>query len=116
MIVVRPGELDTPARLERPIADDDLDGAGSGEWVLVDEIWIGLRDQLPSRSERTEGGATTATRRARVRMYWREDLTPDMRLVAGDREMYIVSGPAELGRRGGHEVMVEDTRPAGNPA
>lgn len=116
MIVVRPGELDTLVRLERPTADDSLDGAGSGDWELVDEIWIGIRDQLPSRGERTEGGATTATWRARVRMYWREDLTPDMRLVTGDRIMQIVAGPAELGRRGGHEVMVEDYRPAGNPA
>lgn len=116
MIVVRPGELDTLVRLERPITDDSLDGAGSGEWELVDEIYVGIRDQLPSRGERTADGATTSTRPARVRMYWRDDVTPAMRLVADDRIMQIVSAPAELGRRGGLELMVEDYSPAGNPA
>ncbi|THG40438.1 head-tail adaptor protein [Sphingomonas olei] len=116
MIVVRPSELDHEVRLERPSADEGFDGAGVGEWVLVDTIWIGLRDQLPSRSEKADSGITTATRRARVRMYWRDDVTPDMRLVLGTRIMQIVSGPAELGRRGGLELMVEDYSPAGNPA
>ncbi|MEG8040497.1 head-tail adaptor protein [Sphingomonas sp. LR60] len=116
MIVVRPSELDTPARLERPIADDSFTGAGSGAWALVDEIWIGIRDLLPSRGEQTANGATVATRRSRVRMYFRDDVTPDMRLVTADRTMQLVSEPAMLGRRSGLELMVEDYRPAGNAA
>lgn len=116
MIVVRPSELEHEVRLERRTSAGGYDDAGSEEWALVDTIWIGIRDQLPSRSEQTEGGFTTATRRARVRMYWRDDVTPDMRLVLGSRVMHIVSGPAELGRRGGLEMMVEDYKPAGDAA
>lgn len=116
MIVVRPSELEHEVRLERRTSAGGYDDAGSEEWALVDTIWIGIRDQLPSRGEQAEGGFTTATRRARVRMYWRDDVTPDMRLVLGSRVMHIVSGPAELGRRGGLELMVEDYRPAGDAA
>lgn len=116
MIVVRPSELEHEVRLERPKAAEGFKSAGKADYVLVDTIWIGLRDQLPSRSEKADGGFTTATRRARVRMYWRDDITPDMRLVLGDRIMQIVAGPAELGRRGGLELMVEDYSPTGNPA
>lgn len=113
MIVVKPSELEHEVRLERRVSDDATDDAGEETWELVDLIWIGLRDVLPSRGEQQSGGFTTATRRARVRMYWRDDVTPDMRLVLGTRVMKIVAGPAELGRRGGLELMVEDYRPAG---
>jgi head-tail adaptor len=71
MIVVRPGELEHFVRLERRIESADFGSAGTEEWELVDEIWIGIRDSLPSRGERTDGGFTTSTRPARVRMYWR---------------------------------------------
>ena len=74
MIVVRPGELEHFVRLERKVDNADFGSAGTEEWELVDEIWIGIRDSLPSRGERTEGGFTTSTRPARVRMYWRDDV------------------------------------------
>ena len=111
MIVVRPGELEHQVRLERRAVSIATDDAGSDTWELVDTIWIGLRDVLPSRGEQTEGGFTTATRRARVRMYYRDDIDPSMRLVLGDRVMEITAGPVELGRRAGIELMVEDYRP-----
>ncbi|SEQ60411.1 Phage head-tail joining protein [Sphingobium sp. YR768] len=57
-----------------------------------------------------------SARPARVRMRFREDITPDMRFIFGSRIMQIVSGPAELGRREALEFMVEEYRPAGNPA
>lgn len=114
--MIRSGELDTLVRLERPIADTSLDGAGAGAWELVDEIWIGLRDVRPARDEQTTRGTTTTTRRARVRLYWRDDIGPEMRFVSDDRIMQIVSPIAMLGRRAGLELMVEDYAPAGNPA
>jgi head-tail adaptor len=110
-------ELDSFVRLERPVADDSFDGAGSGEWVLVDEIWAGIQDVLPSRAEDDSEGITTLTRRARLRIRARGDVTPAMRFVKGDRLMHIVAGPADLkGRPPRQEFMVEDYRPAGNPA
>lgn len=102
--------------IQRPVADTSFDGAGSGRWANVTNIYAEVQDVLPSRGESQFGGSTTATRPARVRMLYREDITPDMRFVMGARIMQIVSGPAELGFREGLEFMVEDYRPAGNPA
>jgi head-tail adaptor len=117
MIVVRPGELEHQVRLERRVAGSGFDDAGADTWELVDDqLWIGIRDQLPSRTDQASGGSPTSTRRARVRLYWRDDIAPGMRLVLGDRVMHIVGEAAELGRRSGLELMVEDYRPGGNAA
>lgn len=113
------GELDRRVRIERPVADTSLDGAGSGSWQLVQEVWAGVKDMLPSRGEKLAQGINVSARPARVRMRYREDVTPDMRFVEmpkGTRIMQIVSGPAELGNREWLEFMVEEYRPAGNGA
>ena len=110
------GRLDRRIRIERPIADDSLDGAGSGSWQLVAEVWASVLDALPSRAERLADGINVAARPARVRMGFRSDVTPEMRFVMGNRIMQITAGPAELGRRDGLEFMVEEYRPAGNAA
>jgi head-tail adaptor len=116
MIVVRPGELEHLVRLERKVVSKKFGTAGAEAWELVEEIWVGIQDKLPSRGEDLEGGFTTSKRPARIRMYWRDDIDPSMRLVLGDRIMQIVAGPAELGRRGGTELMVEDYNPRAVPS
>jgi head-tail adaptor len=116
MAGIDPGTLDRYITIERPLASDSFTGAGSGSWVKVDDVWAGIQDALPSRSERLADGINVKTRPARVRMQYRDDVTGDMRFVEGDRIMQIVSGPAELGRCDGLEFMVEDYSPAGNPA
>jgi head-tail adaptor len=108
--------LDKLLRIERPVEDSALDGAGSGSWEPVGTARAQVQDELPSRSERLSGGASMTTRRARVRMRFRTDVKSNMRFVIGDRVMQITSGPAEIGRREGLECMVEDYSPAGNPA
>lgn len=108
--------LDRRVRLERPVPDTSLMGAGSGGWDLVEEVWAEIHDMPPSRAERLDAGMTIVTRPARVRMRYRADITPDMRLVDSSRIMQIVGQPAELGRREAIEFMVEDYSPAGNPA
>ena len=115
-MILQAGKLDRKIRIERPVTDSAFDGAGSGGWELVAEVWANIQDALPSRGERLTGGMNMAARPARVRMRYREDVTPDMRFALGDRIMQIVSGPAELGRRNGLEFMVEEYHPAGNPA
>ncbi len=111
-----PGKLDRRIRIERPVADAAMDGAGSGKWKLVATCWANVQDVLPSSGESLAGSINMAARPARVRIRYREDITSDMRIVMGGRIMQIVSGPAELGRRDGVELMVEEYRPAGNPA
>jgi len=116
MIAVRPGDRDTEVRIERKLASTAFRGAGKETWELLDTEWVELRDILPSRGEQAAGGMPVATRRARLRMDWRSDVLPDMRIVAGDRVMQIVSGPVELGRRAGLEMLVEDYSSTAKPA
>ncbi|RYE51057.1 MAG: head-tail adaptor protein [Hyphomicrobiales bacterium] len=110
------GSLDKFIRIERPVSDDAFDGAGSGEWVLVAQVWANVQDILPSHGERLADGINAAARPARVRISYREDVTPAMRFVHGARIMQIVSDRAELGRKDGLEYMTEEYSPAGNPA
>lgn len=106
--------LDRVIRIERPVADESLDGAGSGTWEKVCEVSASVVDALPSRAERLSEGINLASRPARVRIRYREGITSDMRFVMGSRIMQIVSGPAELGRREALEFMVIDYSVAGN--
>lgn len=103
-------------RVERPIADDSFDGAGSGSWQLVDEVWAEVQDMLPSRADRLPEGFTVTARPSRIRIRYREDITADMRFVLDGRIMEIAAGPVELGRREGMEFLAREYRPAGNPA
>lgn len=109
------GSLDRLIRIERPIADAALDGAGSGSWQLVAEVSAEVQDVLPSRGETVAVG-TTMTRPARVRMRYRTDVTPDMRFVDGGRALYIVAGPAVLGRQEGLEFVAAEYLPHGGGA
>lgn len=102
--------------IERPIADRAFDGAGSGGWERVDEVHAEVRDVLPGRLDRAAEAFLTMTRPSRIRIRYRTDITPDMRFVFEGRIMRIISGPAELGRREAVEFLVQEYRPAGNPA
>ena len=110
------GEIPDLIRIERPVADDSFDGAGSGSWELVDEVWAGVVDMLPSRGEKLAEGINVATRPARVRMRIRDDITGNMRFVMGNRIMQIIAGPAVIRQRSGVEFMVEEYSSAGSGA
>jgi head-tail adaptor len=113
-------------RIERPVADDSLDGAGSGSWELVqDDIAAEIEDMLPSRGERIANGINITAGPARVRIRYRSDITSTMRVVeilsddsgndVDGRILQIVTRPAKLGREA-LEFVVEEYVPAGNPA
>lgn len=103
-------------RIERPVEDEEGDGAGSGTWALVGTTYAEVIDMLPSRGERLADGVNLSARLTRVRMRFRTDIAPSMRFVMGDRTMQIVSGPAEMGRREAIEFMTEEYRSSGNAA
>jgi SPP1 family predicted phage head-tail adaptor len=113
---MKAGKLDRRIVIERPVTKTGLLSAGSGSWEPVATVWASVQDVLPSRAERLADGINVASRPARVRMRYRDDLTPAMRFVIGGRIMQIIAGPAELGRREGLEFMVEDYSSAGNAA
>jgi SPP1 family predicted phage head-tail adaptor len=110
------GKLRYLIRVEQPVADDTLDGAGSGNWQFLADVWAEVQDMLPSHGERLADGINVASRPARVRIRYRTDITSNMRFVMGSRIMQIVAGPAELGWREELEFMVEDYSSPGNAA
>jgi head-tail adaptor len=116
--------LDKRVRIERPMSDEALDGAGSGSWHAVATVAASLVDALPSRGERLAGGINVAARPARLRMRYRTDVDASMRVLllarrngadVAIRTMQITAGPAEVGSREWSEFMVEDYTSAGNP-
>lgn len=120
---VRLGRLDRRVRIEQRGGGGDLMDAGSDPWVKVADTRASIQDTLPSRGERLANGLNVTTRPARVRMRYRIDVNAAMRLVLlrfdpateewvpADRVMQITTVPAELGRRDGLEMMVEDFSP-----
>ncbi|WP_328805453.1 head-tail adaptor protein [Rhizorhabdus histidinilytica] len=116
-MIIRSGRLRDRITFQRPVADDSADGAGSGSWETVaTNVPAEVQDLRPSRDERMNDGLTTASRRSRIVLRHRADITPDMRVLFGSRVMQIIGGPAVLGNRVGLEIMAEEYRPAGNPA
>ncbi len=114
--VLRRADLDREITFQRKVPDDSFGGAGKESWVPVATVWAQVRDVLPSRAERVGEGLSIANRPARIRMDYRDDITPDMRIIHGARVMQIVAGPAELGRRDAMEWMAEDYSTAGDGA
>jgi SPP1 family predicted phage head-tail adaptor len=94
--------------LERQVTKDPVYNTEIVEWVVLTTAYAEVQDMLPSRAERIAEGINIARRPARVRMRWRPDIDSTMRISVDGREMRIVAGPIELGRRGGLELMVEE--------
>lgn len=130
MGVLNIGAMDRRIRIERSVADEAFDGAGSAQWSPVATVWAEVRDLLPSRGEKLADGLNVAARPSRVRIRWRRDVTSAMRILIGrmvkdgagnpiwqtDRTAQIITVPAELGRREGLEFVIEDYSTAGSPA
>jgi SPP1 family predicted phage head-tail adaptor len=112
-VILRAGDLDRRVDIQRKTRATGVRSAGKGTWGTIATVWAEVRDMLPSRAERLAEGVSIARRPARVRMRYRENVTPDMRLQMGTRLMRIVAGPIELGRREGIEMVVEDYTAAG---
>lgn len=95
------------------------DGSYVYTWSTLATAFAEVQDQLPSRGERIADGVDVKRRPCRVRMYWRDDVTSAMQLrVLGrgdedDRDLRIVSGPAELGYRDRMEFVAEELEPGG---
>ena len=102
-------KLDTRIRIERKtVTSDPAYGTHDVAWSLFANVWGEVRDVLPSRAERMVQAIAIANRPARVRVRYLPGLAADMRVIVAGRIMQIISGPAELGRREGMELIVED--------
>jgi head-tail adaptor len=106
--------LDREITFVRAIPSSDFGSAGSETMEAVATVRANIEDVLPSRAERMLDVVNIASRPARIRLRYRDDITADMRIIYGARMMQIVSGPAEIGRREGLELMAQDYSTQGN--
>lgn len=113
--MLQAGKLDKRVRIERSTVTRDTDyNTEVKTWVAHATVWAQVLDVLPSKSEAVQDAVQTAERPSRVRMHYRDDITPDMRVVVlghgakPDRVCEITAGPAELGSGEGIELMVKD--------
>lgn len=113
---MRAGNLDKEIRLQAYTVigrDPDYNTEIRG-WETVLTTWAQVQDVLPSKAETVRDSVEIAERPSRVRMRFTQGITPDMRIVvvgvdgAPDRVCEIVSGPVELGRREGIELLVKN--------
>ncbi len=84
---------------------------GPVRWERLTSVLCEWQDEQPSRSEIVRAGMVTASRRARIRVPWRGDITSEMRVIdhtQRDAVYQIIGGPADYGgRRRQIELMVE---------
>ena len=111
------GDLNRRILFQRKVAAPGFASAGKEAWEAATSLlWAQVQDVLPSRSEKLAEGMSIASRPARIRIRYREGITPDMRILYGARTMQITAGPAELGNRDWLELMAEDYSTAGGVA
>ena len=108
--------LDRTITFQRPVADTSFDGAGSGTWVDVATVRANVKDARMAKAERMAEVVNIAARPATIIIRYRDDITPDMRVIYGNRTMQIVGSIVELGRREGLEITGQDYSTAGNAA
>lgn len=112
------GDLTTPVEIQQRVTTKNptYGTRVEGPWTTIATVWAQVQDMLPSRGEKVAEGIDIARRPARIRMYYRDDLTSEMRLKIDNRVMKIVAGPAVLGNREGIEVMAEERSTEGQDA
>jgi len=107
----RVGTFDTYATIQRAtVTQDPVFGHETVVWTTFAQVWVEVRDFLPSRSEAVQQNLETARNQVRIRMHYRNDITTDMRILVHrdpDTLYNIVGGPATLGRKEAIEIVGE---------
>lgn len=116
--MLKAGDLDRQVKILAETEVKDSDGYGTDVttgWAVVATVSAQVQDVLPSRAGRMAEGINIERRPARVRIRYRTDVTMKNRLEFEGRQMRIVAGPSEIGRREGIELIVEQLSTEGDP-
>lgn len=125
---INPGEFNRKISIDRKaVVVDPNYGTESITWTPFARVFASVMDVLPSKGERNgerngereRNGEhiTIANRPTRIRIRYLDGLTSDMRIILTDRdnrELKIVAGPAEIGRRRYMELMAENYSTSGS--
>ena len=110
--MLKAGDLDRRIVLMTRTRGKNTQGRPTIVWAEGDEIWAKVIDQGGSRDQIADG-INVATRRSVVTIHYRDDVTADMRIRYGSRELQILGQFRELGRQEGLEFMAEEVKPKG---
>lgn len=116
---MKAGPMDRRITLQsRSVTQDPDYGTDVITWVTFGPARMAaqVQDVLPSKAETQAQGLRQSVRPARVRIRYLAGITSSMRVIlhgTPDRTLQITAGPAELGRRDGVELMVEEYSTAG---
>lgn len=106
---MRAGNLDREITFEaRTVTQGGARNRQTVSWGTHATVFAQVQDILPSRAQSIADGLSIARRPCRIRCHWRDDITSDMRIDFEGRKLRIVSGPVEIGRRKGLEMMAEE--------
>lgn len=95
--------------LQRVNVRDPKFGSDKATFVPLATVWASVKDMLPGRAENfADDVIDVAKRPCRVKIRYRADVTSKMLLRIRGRDYRIVSGPAEIGRRDGLEMIAEE--------
>jgi head-tail adaptor len=126
MAMLDPGKMRDRITLQRQSAPSGgrLNAPRKTGWVdFLTNIRAEVEDVLPSKAETMSGVINVERRPAKIRMWRRDGITSDMRILVLSpedmvtRTMTIVAGPAFIGeRREGIELMAEEVTSAADVA
>jgi SPP1 family predicted phage head-tail adaptor len=95
--------------MKRTSTQGEATGARTYSWSAVaPQEWAEVHDILPSRGEQVSEGIDIARRPCRIRTLYRADINRTMRVTFDGRTLEIISGPVEMGRRDGLEMMCQE--------
>lgn len=98
MIKITAGNLDRRISIQqKSVAREATYGGETITWVALATVWAQVLESATD-GEFEQGGTLAYARPTRVRIRYRSDVDPTMRLAIGSRILQI-TGTAEIGRR-----------------
>jgi SPP1 family predicted phage head-tail adaptor len=108
---MRAGNMRSRIRIEYKSSTVDPNyGTKTETWLSLAEVWAEVEDILQGKSETTTNGLRIASDQVRIKIRYREDITPAMRIVELNgmkRTLSITSGPSMTKWREELEMMTE---------
>lgn len=113
---MKAGDLDRKVTIlaEQETTDDIYGSTVTDGWEPVATVSAQVQDILPSRAGRMAEGININRRPARIRMRYRTDVSLANRIEFEGRQLRIIAGPAEIGRREGIELICEEMSTEGD--
>lgn len=104
--MVLAGNMRQRIRIEQPVVVPDGLGGGTRSWQTLTTVWAEIHTL--SGDERFDAGKLASTVTHRITLRWRNDITPEMRVVFGTRIFAIRAVLERDGKRRSVELVTEE--------